>query len=62
MVRDAKYKIPRYLLGLDELMKPTPRCRNQRPFRFDEQENNLLFNMLLFLRAHVVCLQEAWML
>eukprot|EP00913_Durusdinium_trenchii_P020261 g19034.t1 len=25
MVRDAKYKIPRYLLGLDELMKPTPR-------------------------------------
>ena len=56
----ANCRTPQYLAGLDQKMRP--RYRSQQSLHFSKDENNLIFNMLLLLRAHVVVLQEAWTL
>ena len=57
MVRGQKYTTPRFLQGLDSAMKP--RRQSDMSLQTEQFENNLFFNMLFFLRAHVVILQEA---
>ena len=60
MVRGQKYTTPRFLQGLDGAMKP--RKQSAMSLQNEQFENNLFFNMLFFLRAHVVILQEAHLL
>ena len=60
MVRGQKYTTPRFLQGLDGAMKP--RKQSAMSLQYEQFENNLFFNMLFFLRAHVVILQEAHLL
>ena len=60
MVRGQKYTTPRFLQGLDGAMKP--RKQSATSLQNEQFENNLFFNMLFFLRAHVVILQEAHLL
>ena len=60
MVRGQKYTTPRFLQGLDGAMKPRKQCAMS--LQNEQFENNLFFNMLFFLRAHVVILQEAHLL
>ena len=60
MVRGQKYTTPKFLQGLDRAMKP--RKQSDRSLQYEQFENNLFFNMLFFLRAHVVILQEAHLL
>ena len=57
MVRGQKYTTPKFLQGLDRAMKP--RQQSHMSLQYEQFENNLFFNMLFFLRAHVVILQEA---
>ena len=60
MVRGQKYTTPRFLQGLDSAMRP--RKQSAMSLQYEQFENNLFFNMLFFLRAHVVILQEAHLL
>ena len=60
MVRGQKYTTPRFLQGLDSAMRP--RKQSAMSLQNEQFENNLFFNMLFFLRAHVVILQEAHLL
>ena len=60
MVRGQKYTTPKFLQGLDRAMKP--RKQSAMSLQYEQFENNLFFNMLFFLRAHVVILQEAHLL
>ena len=60
MVRGQKYTTLRFLQGLDSAMKP--RKQSAMSLQYEQFENNLFFNMLFFLRAHVVILQEAHLL
>ena len=60
MVRGQKYTTPRFLQGLDGAMKP--RKQSAMSLQNEQFEHNLFFNMLFFLRAHVVILQEAHLL
>ena len=60
MVRGQKYTTPRFLQGLDSAMRP--RKQSDMSLQYEQFENNLFFNMLFFLRAHVVILQEAHLL
>ena len=60
MVRGQKYTTPKFLQGLDRAMKP--RKQSDMSLQYEQFENNLFFNMLFFLRAHVVILQEAHLL
>ena len=60
MVRGQKYTTPKFLQGLDRAMKP--RKQSAMSLQYEQFENNLFFNMLFFLRAHVVILQEAQLL
>ena len=60
MVRGQKYTTPKFLQGLDRAMKP--RKQSAMSLQYEQFENNRFFNMLFFLRAHVVILQEAQLL
>ena len=60
MVRGQKYTTPKFLQGLDRAMKP--RKQSDMSLQYEQFENNLFFNVLFFLRAHVVILQEAHLL
>ena len=60
MVRGQKYTTPKFLQGLGRAMKP--RRQSDMSLQYEQFENNLFFNMLFFLRAHVVILQEAHLL
>ena len=60
MVRGQKYTTPRFLQGLDSAMRP--RKQSAMSLQYEQFENNLFFNMLFFLRARVVILQEAHLL
>ena len=60
MVRGQKYTTPRFLQGLDSAMRP--RKQSAMSLQNEQFENNLFFNMLFFLRAHVAILQEAHLL
>ena len=56
MVRGQKYTTPKFLQGLDRAMKP--RKQSAMSLQYEQFENNLFFNMLFFLRAHVVILRK----